>query len=78
MVVIALATMAMAATITLPVWIQSQNWFNDRSYTPPYVPKQSQNTFQFLQWLKSKAKHLLFDPIDASVYGLRVSRTRIS
>jgi hypothetical protein len=43
---------------------------------PPYVPRQSRNTFQFIQWLKSKAKHLLFDPIDAAIYGLRVLRTR--
>jgi hypothetical protein len=78
MVVNALASVATAAAIPLLVWIQSQNWPNDRLYTHPYVPKRSRTTFQFIQWLKSKAKHLRFDPIDAAVYGLRVSRTRAS
>jgi hypothetical protein len=41
MVVNALASVATAAAVTLLVWIQSQSWFNDRLYTPPYVPKRS-------------------------------------
>jgi hypothetical protein len=73
-----LAAVATAAAVSLLVWIQAQSWFNDRLYTTPYVPKRSRNTFQFIQWLKSKAKRLLFDPIDAAVYGLRVSRSRAS
>jgi hypothetical protein len=78
MVVNVLATVAMAAALTLLVWIQSQNGFHDRSYKPPYVPKRLLNTLKFIQWLKSKAKSLLFDPIDAAIYGLRVSRTHAS
>jgi hypothetical protein len=65
-----LASVATAAAVTLLVWIQSQNWLNERCYTPPYVPKRSRNTFQFIQWPRSKAKSHLFDPIDAAVYGL--------
>jgi hypothetical protein len=75
MVVNALASVATAAAVTLLVWIQSQNWFNDRLYTPLYVPMRSRKTFQFIQWLKSKAKSLLFNPLNRVIYGLRVSRS---
>jgi hypothetical protein len=78
MVVNALASVATAAAVTLLVRIQANNWANDRLYTSSYVPKRSRNTSQFLQWLKSKAKSVFFDPLDRAVYGIRVSRTRAS
>jgi hypothetical protein len=65
-----LTTMAAAAAITSLVWILCQSWYYDRSYTPRYVPKRLQKTFQFIQWLKSKAKCILFNCFEMAIYGL--------
>jgi hypothetical protein len=74
----ALATVHAAAATALLVWILCPNWGYDRHASTPYVPKRSRTPSQFIQWLKSMAKRLLFDPIETTIYGLSVSRTRAS
>jgi Reverse transcriptase (RNA-dependent DNA polymerase) len=60
---------------SLLVWLIVTNWGNDQSVRT-YVPRRLRKSSQFIQWLKSKIKDHLGQPLDDYIYSIKVSRTR--